>query len=88
MKSLKEMENEVVLNMRKLIKEQPQENYQEVSFTGFHEQTFTFITRDEDTGEQAVFYLHPYNFAISVRCEYTKEIELLIGFMDERGELI
>ena len=88
MKCLKEMENEIVSNMRKLIKEQHQENYQEVTFIGFTEHVFTFMTRDEDTGERAVFYLHPYTFAISVRCEYTKEIELSIGFMDERGELI
>ena len=35
MKCLKEMENEIVSNMRKLIKEQHQENYQEVTFIGF-----------------------------------------------------
>jgi hypothetical protein len=33
MKSLKEMENEIVSNMQKVIKEQHQENYQEVTFT-------------------------------------------------------
>ena len=88
MKSLKEMEKEIVVNMENVIKQQQPEAYNQVEYMGFQDSVFKFKTRDENTQEQAIFSLNPYRFSVSVRCENTKSIDLEIGIMDEKGQLV
>lgn len=88
MKTLKNMEKQIIKSMEKLIKDQEPENYQEINFVGYKDGEFRFMTEDSNTKERTVFFLDPYTFEVSARYSNNRTLKFHLGYMAEDGSLL